>query len=98
MLRDFVSTTSRAACWALGRDDRPPAAPDLCCGFEARSPCGSGDLARDGGRQAGRRRQAEALVTADPGCLVHLRGRSEQRQVGVKVVHLATALAQGIDA
>jgi Fe-S oxidoreductase len=39
--------------------------------------------------------QAEALVTADPGCLMHLRGRSE-RTGGPPVVHLATALARGV--
>ena len=38
----------------------------------------AGDLARDGRRQARRRgrRGADALVTADPGCLMHLRGRA----------------------
>jgi L-lactate dehydrogenase complex protein LldE len=40
---------------------------------------------------------AEALVTADPGCLMHLRGRS-QRTGGPRVIHLATALARGLDA
>ena len=73
--------------------------PDLCCGFggtfSVRQPEISLAMADD--KLAGGA-QAEALVTADPGCLVHLRGRSEQRQVGVKIVHLATALAQGIDA
>jgi Fe-S oxidoreductase len=38
---------------------------------------------------------AEALVTADPGCLMHLRGRG-QRTNALPVVHLATALARGI--
>jgi Fe-S oxidoreductase len=37
----------------------------------------------------------EALVTADPGCLMQLRGRAE-RIGGPRVVHLATALAQGV--
>ena len=36
----------------------------------------------------------EALVTADPGCLMHLRGRAE-RAGGPRLVHLATALARG---
>jgi Fe-S oxidoreductase len=38
--------------------------------------------------------EADALVTADPGCLMHLRGRAE-RTGGARVVHLATALAEG---
>jgi Fe-S oxidoreductase len=36
-------------------------------------------------------------VTADPGCLMHLRGRAE-RTGGPPVVHLATALARGVGA
>ena len=39
--------------------------------------------------------EADALVTPDPGCLVHLRGRAE-RTGGPPVVHLATALARGV--
>jgi Fe-S oxidoreductase len=34
-------------------------------------------------------------VTADPGCLMHLRGRAE-RADGRPAVHLATALARGV--
>ena len=40
---------------------------------------------------------ALVLVTADPGCLIHLRGRAEKTG-GPRVVHLATALARGVDA
>ena len=40
----------------------------------------------------------DALVTADPGCLMHLRGRAEHDGAPVRVVHLATALARGVDA
>jgi len=39
---------------------------------------------------------ADALVTADPGCLMHLRGRAERAGSPVRVVHLATALARGV--
>lgn len=77
----------------------PLARPDLCCGFggtfSVRQPEISLAMADD--KLAGGS-QAEALVTSDPGCLVHLRGRSEQRGAGVRVVHLATALVRGIDA
>ena len=37
----------------------------------------------------------DALVTADPGCLMQLRGRAG-RAGGPHVVHLATALARGV--
>ncbi len=40
---------------------------------------------------------AEALVTADPGCLMHLCGRTDKTG-GPPVVHLATALARGVAA
>jgi L-lactate dehydrogenase complex protein LldE len=72
--------------------------PDLCCGFggtfSIRQPEISVALADEklSGAAA-----AEALVTADPGCLMQLRGRSE-RIGALPVVHLATALARGVAA
>lgn len=74
--------------------------PDLCCGFggtfSVRQPEISVAMADD--KLAGAARaQAEALVTADPGCLMHLRGRAEKAG-GLPVVHLATALARGVGA
>jgi L-lactate dehydrogenase complex protein LldE len=75
------------------------ARPDLCCGFggtfSVRQPEVSVAMADDklGGAVAS---SAEALVTADPGCLMHLRGRAGRLGEGVPVVHLATALARGI--
>jgi L-lactate dehydrogenase complex protein LldE len=70
--------------------------PDLCCGFggtfSVRQPEISAAMADD--KLAGVR-AVEALVTADPGCLMQLRGRAE-RIGGPRVVHLATALAQGV--
>jgi L-lactate dehydrogenase complex protein LldE len=70
--------------------------PDLCCGFggtfSVRQPEISAAMADD--KLAGAR-AVEALVTADPGCLMQLRGRAE-RIGGPRVVHLATALAQGV--
>jgi L-lactate dehydrogenase complex protein LldE len=69
--------------------------PDLCCGFggtfSVRQPEVSVAMADD--KLAGAR-EAEALVTADPGCLMQLRGRAARAE-GPPVVHLATALARG---
>ena len=69
--------------------------PDLCCGFggtfSVRQPEVSVAMADD---KLGGLGEAEALVTADPGCLMHLRGRAA-RTGGPPVVHLATALARG---
>ena len=73
--------------------------PDLCCGFggtfSVRQPEISVAMADDklGGAEA-----AGVLVTADPGCLMHLRCRGERSGAPVRVVHLATALARGVDA
>jgi L-lactate dehydrogenase complex protein LldE len=73
--------------------------PDLCCGFggtfSVRQPEVSLAMADD--KLAGAA-AADALVTADPGCLMHLRGRSQHEARGVPVVHLATALARGVAA
>lgn len=72
--------------------------PDLCCGFggtfSVRQPEISVAMADE--KLAGAR-DADVLVTADPGCLMHLRARAE-RAGGPRVVHLATALARGVDA
>jgi L-lactate dehydrogenase complex protein LldE len=72
--------------------------PDLCCGFggtfSVRQPEISVAMADDKLAGAG---AAQALVTADPGCLMHLRGRAE-RTGALPVVHLATALARGVAA
>lgn len=72
--------------------------PDLCCGFggtfSVRQPEVSVAMADDklsGASAVG----AEALVTADPGCLMHLRGRAAKVGERLPVVHLATALAHG---
>ncbi|HZR91700.1 MAG TPA: (Fe-S)-binding protein [Gaiellaceae bacterium] len=71
--------------------------PDLCCGFggtfSVRQPEVSVAMADD--KLAGAA-GADALVTADPGCLMHLRGRAERVAGTVPVVHLATALARGV--
>lgn len=70
--------------------------PDLCCGFggtfSVRQPEVSAAMADD--KLAGSA-AAEALVTADPGCLMQLRGRAA-RTDGARVVHLASALARGV--
>ncbi len=69
--------------------------PDLCCGFggtfAVRQPELSVAMADE--KLAGAA-GADALVTADPGCLMHLRARGE-RTGGPRVVHLASVLARG---
>ena len=72
---------------------------DLCCGFggtfSVRQPEVSVAMADDKLAAAG---GADALVSADPGCLMQLRGRAEKREARVPLVHLATALARGVAA
>jgi L-lactate dehydrogenase complex protein LldE len=71
--------------------------PDLCCGFggtfSVRQPEVSAAMADD--KLAGAA-AVDALVTADPGCLLQLRGRAD-RVGGPRSVHLATALACGVE-
>jgi L-lactate dehydrogenase complex protein LldE len=70
--------------------------PDLCCGFggtfSVRQPEISVAMADEKLAGAG---AADALVTADPGCLLHLRARAA-RTGEPRVLHLATALARGV--
>jgi L-lactate dehydrogenase complex protein LldE len=100
MLRELrIADQPRRLLERSGAELVPLARSDLCCGFggtfSVRQPEVSLAMADD--KLAGAA-QADALVTADPGCLMHLRGRSEHEARGVRVVHLATALTRGVDA
>jgi L-lactate dehydrogenase complex protein LldE len=97
MLRELgISAAPRRLLERSGARLAPLPRPDLCCGFggtfSVRQPELS--LAMADEKLAGAA-AAEALVTADPGCLMHLRGRAE-RADGRPAVHLATALARGV--
>ena len=97
MLRELgISEQPRALLERSGATVAPLPRPDLCCGFggtfSVRQPEISLAMADEKLAGVG---AADALVTADPGCLMHLRGRAE-RAGGPRVVHLATALARGV--
>jgi L-lactate dehydrogenase complex protein LldE len=96
MLRELrLSAEPRRLLSASGAELVPFARPDLCCGFggtfSVRQPEVSLAMADDKLADAA----AGTIVTADPGCLMHLRGRAENVGSPVRVVHLATALARG---
>jgi L-lactate dehydrogenase complex protein LldE len=97
MLRELgISAEPRRLLRASGAELVPFARPDLCCGFggtfSVRQPEVSLAMADD--KLAGV--DGAAIVTADPGCLMHLRGRAEKVGSPVPVVHLASALARGV--
>ena len=97
MLRELgISAEPRRLLGASGAELVPFARPDLCCGFggtfSVRQPEVSLAMADDKLEGAG----GAAIVTADPGCLMHLRGRAEKVGSPVRVVHLASALARGV--
>jgi L-lactate dehydrogenase complex protein LldE len=100
MLRELrISDPPRRLLEASGAELVPLERADLCCGFggtfSSRQPEVSVAMADDKLEGAG---PAGTLVTADPGCLMHLAGRAERVGSAVRVVHLATALARGVDA
>ena len=97
MLRELkISEPPRRLLEASGARLVSVRRPDLCCGFggtfSVRQPEVSVAMGDDKLASA---REAEALVTADPGCLMHLRARAE-RTGGPRVLHLATVLARGV--
>jgi L-lactate dehydrogenase complex protein LldE len=99
MLRELhIHKAPRALLRASGATLQELPRPDLCCGFggtfAVRQPEISLAMADDKLADT-----APVLVTADPGCLIHLRGRAQARLAAAtppRVVHLATALARGV--
>jgi L-lactate dehydrogenase complex protein LldE len=96
MLRELgIADEPRRLLQRSGAQLVPLPRPDLCCGFggtfSVRQPEISVAMADE--KLAGAR-AADALVTADPGCLMHLRARAA-RTGAPRVVHLATVLARG---
>ncbi len=98
MLRELgISEAPRALLERSGAEVISLPRADLCCGFggtfSVRQPEVSVAMADD---KLGGAHGADALVTADPGCLMHLRGRAQKARFGPPLVHLATALARGV--
>jgi L-lactate dehydrogenase complex protein LldE len=98
MLRELgIEEQPRRLLERTGARVVPLPRPDLCCGFggtfSVRQPEISVAMADDKLAGVGAA-EADVLVTADPGCLMHLAARAE-RTGGPRVVHLATALARG---
>ena len=96
MLRELhISREPRRLLGGSGAELVPFARADLCCGFggtfSVRQPEVSLAMADDKLAGAG----GATIVTSDPGCLMHLLGRSEKIG-GPGVVHLATALERGV--
>ena len=97
MLRELrISEPPRRLLQRSGAELVPLPRPDLCCGFggtfSVRQPEVSLAMADD--KLAGAT-GLDALVSADPGCLMHLGARAERTGAAVPVVHLATALYRG---
>jgi L-lactate dehydrogenase complex protein LldE len=100
MLRELsIAEAPRRLLESSGAEIVPLERSDLCCGFggtfSIRQPEVAVAMADDKLGGAG---STGTLVTADPGCLMHLAGRAERIGSPVRVVHVATALSRGIDA
>jgi L-lactate dehydrogenase complex protein LldE len=98
MLRELgIADAPRRLLERSGAELVPLARPDLCCGFggtfSVRQPEISVAMADD---KLGSASGADALVSADPGCLMNLQARAQNRGSTLPLVHLATALARGI--
>ena len=104
MLRELhIADQPRRLLRASGAELVSFSRPDLCCGFggtfAVRQPEVSLAMADDklsGAPGAPGAAGAGAIVSADPGCLMHLRGRAQRVGSGLRIVHLATALARGV--
>lgn len=85
----------RATLTQAGCHINEMAEADRCCGFgglfSVRMPEVSNAMTTEKLRQA-KATKAEILVTADPGCLMQMRGLTDE--AGVRVEHLATVLEE----
>src|SRR5262245_56994377 len=93
MLRELrIADGPRRLLERSGAELVPLPRPDLCCGFggtfSVRNPELSVAMADDKLAGAG---SADALVTCDPGCLLHLRRRRDHTRPRVPVRPIATA-------
>jgi L-lactate dehydrogenase complex protein LldE len=98
MLRELgIADAPRRLLEQSGATLVPLTRPDLCCGFggtfAVRQPEISVAMADDKLASAA---GADALVSADPGCLMHLQARAATQPTRLPLVHLATALARGV--
>lgn len=72
---------------------------DRCCGFGGAFSVRYPDVATamaDDKLQTAVAVGAETIVSADPGCIMHLEGRASRTGAAVRVVHLATLLAEAL--
>jgi L-lactate dehydrogenase complex protein LldE len=97
MLRELrIAAAPRRLLELSGAELVPLPRPDLCCGFggtfSVRQPEISVAMADDKLAVDG----VDAIVSADPGCLMHLHGRAQATGNALPLVHLATALARGV--
>jgi L-lactate dehydrogenase complex protein LldE len=97
MLRELrIAAAPRRLLELSGAELVPLPRPDLCCGFggtfSVRQPEISLAMADDKLAVDG----VDAIVSADPGCLMHLHGRAQATGNALPLVHLATALARGV--
>jgi L-lactate dehydrogenase complex protein LldE len=72
---------------------------DRCCGFGGTFSVRYPDVATamaDDKLASAAAAGAETLVSADPGCIMHVEGRAARTGADVRVVHLATILAEAL--
>jgi L-lactate dehydrogenase complex protein LldE len=97
MLRELrLSAEPRAVLGCVRELELVPlASSDRCCGFggtfSVRYPEVSVSMA-DSKLNDARGAGVDALVSADPGCLIQLGGRAERTHGGLRVLHVATLL------
>src|SRR6185436_20203278 len=99
MLRELRLHDQPRALLAAVADLRELPRADRCCGFggtfSVRYPDVSTAMADDKlatARAAG----ADTIVSADPGCIMHIEGRASRTGAPVRVVHLASVLADAL--
>ena len=95
----FACTTSRARSCAAVADLHELPRADRCCGFggtfSVRYPDVSTAMADDKLASAAAV-SAGTVASADPGCVMQIEGRASRVGAGVRVVHLATVVAEAL--
>ncbi len=93
------STPREVLSWVKGLQLVEMEGADVCCGFGGTFSVKFPEVSVEMGRlklDLASRTQAGFIVSADPGCLMHLEGTARAQGIGLRTMHIAELLAKAM--